>query len=233
METLFGTIFANGISAWMILIVVAASVLGGLLCSWIVSFRLKSSRSFFITVSLMPAVVALVFALIESYLTGSLSTTARLVTVAVAFGLIRFRSTQGKGEEMLILFFSTTIGFAFGMGYLAFGALASTVLPLLYVAFTFLPIFEHKYITSEKLLKITVPESLNYTEIFVETFAHYLKENELVEVKTTNMGSLFRLNYRIRLKNPAEEKELMDELRIKNGNLEISILPYVDARSTL
>ena len=83
------------------------------------------------------------------------------------------------------------------------------------------------------MLKITIPESLDYSEIFDATFAHYASESELVGVKTTNMGSMFRLSYRIVLKDAKEEKEMIDELRTKNGNLEISMLPYVEEKGTL
>ena len=233
MENIFQTIYSDGVTGGFILLSAAGALLAGLLLSWITSFRLRSSRSLFITVSLLPCIVSIVFSLIEVFLTGSASTTARLITAAVAFGLIRFRSAPGKSEEMLLLFLATATGFAFGMGYVAFGFIIAVGLALIYILFTFLPIFDHKYIISEKLLRIVIPESLNYAEVFDDSFAHYLKAHELVEVKTTNMGSLFRVSYRVRLKNPAEEKEFLDELRIKNGNLEISLVPYVDTRSTL
>lgn len=235
MENLFQTIYSNGISATYVLGAIACALVGGLLMSWIASFRLRASRSLFITAAIIPTVVCVVFSLIEYFLSASSTTTItmRLVTAAVAFGLIRFRSAQGKADEMLLLFLSTATGFAFGMGYLAYGFLICLGLAGIYVLLTFLPLFDHKYIAAEKLLKIVVPESLNYTEIFDDTFAHYLKVNELVEVKTTNMGSMYKLSYRVRLKNGKEEKEFIDELRTKNGNLEVSLLPYVDTKGTL
>ena len=85
----------------------------------------------------------------------------------------------------------------------------------------------------EKMLKITIPESLEYNDVFNDTFARFLKHNELMEVKTTAMGSLFKLSYKIELKNKREEKQFIDELRTKNGNLEISILPFVGEDKTL
>ena len=235
MENLFQTIYSNGISATYVLGAIACALIGGLLMSWIASFRLRASRSLFITAAIIPTVVCVVFSLIEYFLSASSTTTItmRLVTAAVAFGLIRFRSAQGKADEMLLLFLSTATGFAFGMGYLAYGFLICLGLAGIYVLLTFLPLFDHKCIAAEKLLKIVVPESLNYTEIFDDTFAHYLKVNELVEVKTTNMGSMYKISYRVRLKNGKEEKEFIDELRTKNGNLEISLLPYVDNKASL
>ena len=90
------------------------------------------------------------------------------------------------------------------------------------------PLFKNRKFSTEKLLKVTIPETLNYSDVFDDVFRHYLKEHEMVGVKTTGMGSMFRLSYRVVLKNPLEEKELIDELRTRNGNLEISLLPYIE-----
>ena len=104
---------------------------------------------------------------------------------------------------------------------------------LLFLLLSSVNLFSNKRFSSEKLLKITIPESLEYSEVFSDTFSSYLKSNELVEVKTTGMGSLFRLSYRIELNDSKEEKQFIDELRTKNGNLEISILPYVNESKSL
>ena len=82
-------------------------------------------------------------------------------------------------------------------------------------------------------MEIVIPETLEYNDVFLDTFNHYLKNNELVEVKTTAMGSLFRLSYRVEFKDIKQEKEFIDELRVKNGNLEISVLPYVGEEKSL
>ena len=89
-------------------------------------------------------------------------------------------------------------------------------------------LFEHKSMAQDKLLRITIPESLDYYDVFDDTFAHYLASWESVGVKTTGMGSMFRLSFKIRMKTPGEEKAFIDELRTKNGNLEIAITPYAD-----
>ena len=120
------------------------------------------------------------------------------------------------------------IGAVNGLGYIAYAVIISIVFPLLYVLIASLTfIFKNKRFASEKMLKITIPESLEYSEAFDKIFSHYLKEVELVGVKTTGMGSMFRLSYRIVMKNAQEEKEMIDEIRTKNGNLEISVLPFV------
>ena len=123
--------------------------------------------------------------------------------------------------KSLFLFFSIAIGFAFGLGYVAYGVIIGLGLALCYVGITFLPIFTHKKFAQERLLKVTIPESLDYSEVFDDTFKHYTSEAEMVGVKTTNMGSLFKLSYEIKLKDASREKEFIDALRTRNGNLEI------------
>lgn len=225
---MFDSIFSNNTTISMLFLMVGVSLIVGIINSVIVSLRLRTSKGFFITASLMPLVVALAIALTGAFLEGSTSTTARIVTIAVSLGLIRFRSNNGKAEEMLVLFSSVVSGLIFGLGYVAYGVIFSLLIALVYVLLSYLPLFKNKQFAKEKNLKITIPESLNYYGVFDATFVRFLKEHELVGVKTTGMGSMYRLTYRIILKNPKEEKQFIDELRIRNGNLEISILPYVE-----
>jgi len=234
MDTFFDSLFANSLSVWATFTCIGAALATGLVASWICSFRLRSSKSLFVTGALMPAIIATIFILLEYFLKDNVSTTTtRLLTIAVALGLLRFRSVNGKAEEMVFLFISVAIGVAFGIGYVAYGVIIGLALAGAYVGLTFLPIFTHKKFAQERLLQITIPESLDYSEVFDNTFDHYLSERELVGVKTVNLGSLFRLSYRITMKDVREEKEMIDELRTKNGNLEISLLPYVEERKAL
>jgi hypothetical protein len=172
---------------------------------------------------IVAAIISMVSIFLDSTTTGAI----RIATIAVALGLVRFRSSNGRAEEMLLLFAGIGIGLINGLGYVAFGAIMAVLVAGFYVLFASLKIFDGKRFSAQKLLKITIPESLEYSDVFNETFEHYLKSFELVEVKTTAMGSLFKLSYRIEFKNIKEEKEFIDELRTKNGNLEISVLPYV------
>ena len=233
MDNFFDTVFSSSMTVWGVFASIGLALLTGLLFAWICSFRLRSSKGLFITGALMPAVIATVFILLGYFLESSLTTTARLVSIAVALGLLRFRSVNGKAEEMLFLFISVALGVAFGLGYLAYGVILGLLLTLAYFGLTFLPIFTHKKFSQERLLKITIPESLDYSEVFDDTFKHYTSQYELVGVKTTNMGSMFRLSYRIVLKDAREEKEMIDELRTRNGNLEIMVLPYVEEIKSL
>lgn len=239
MDNFFDSVFTSSVSAWAIFASLGSALLIGVAVAWICSFRLRTSRGTFITGAIMPVAIAAVFIFSELFFSRLLTVSTeatigtRVLTMAVAFGLLRFRSVNAKAEEILFLFFSIVIGFAFGLGYIAYGVLIGLGLALIYVGITYLPIFSHRRFSQEKLLKVTIPESLDYSGVFDETFSHYAKTAELVGVKTTNMGSMFRLSYRIVLKDAREEKEFIDEMRMKNGNLEISVLPYVEETGRL
>lgn len=209
-----------------VLIIIGASLVLGTILAFIVSLKLRATKSFFIATVLMPVVVASVISIIEVFLSGTTETVARLMAIAVALGLIRFRSTNGRAEEILILFAATAVGFIVGLGYILIALIVTLVISSVFVLLSSVHLFEGRKYAQEKVLKITIPENLEYSEVFDETFKHYTKTSELIEVKTTGMGSLFRLSYKIVLKNNKEEKEFIDELRTKNGNLEISILPF-------
>ncbi len=202
------------------------SLVAGLLYAWIMSFRVRSTKRFFLVNAILPFVIATVIAFVSGNIGAG-------VAFGGAFALIRFRSAQGTADELASILIAMCGGVAFGMGYLGYGALILIGLAALYFAISLLPIFEHRAQAQEKLLRVTIPESLDYIDVFDDTFAHYLKSYENVGVKTTGMGSMFRLSFKIRLKDPKEEKAFIDELRTKNGNLEIAVLPYVEAANQL
>ena len=209
------------------MIIIAITFVISLLYSFLISLKMKGTKSFFLTSSLMPLVVAAVISMVSIFLDQTTSGAVRIATIAVALGLIRFRSVNAKAEELLVLFLGVAVGLISGLGYVVFAAIFAAVVAGLYILLTSVNLFNRNRFGNEKLLKITIPENLEYNEIFDDTFDRYLKQNELVEVKTTAMGSLFRLSYRIEFKDIKEQKEFIDELRVKNGNLEISILPFV------
>ena len=208
------------------LIMAAASLVSGVVFSWLMSFRIRANRRFFIVTSIIPFVVGMVL----TFVNGNIGAA---VAFGGAFALTRFRSAQGSADEIAAILITMAAGVAFGMGYIAYGVLTLVFLGAVFLGLAHLKLFDHASMQEDKLLKITIPESLNYSEVFDDTFAHYLKSVENVGVKTTGMGSMFRLSFKIKMKNPAEEKELIDELRTKNGNLEISILPYVEPQNQL
>jgi uncharacterized membrane protein YhiD involved in acid resistance len=145
------------------------------------------------------------------------------VAVAGAFSLVRFRSIPGSAREISALFVAMGAGLIAGMGYLGFAFLFTLVLCAMYLIYTVLNFGNDKKNELNKTLRITIPEDLNYTEVFEDIFDELTTKKELVQVKTTNMGSLFKLTYNLTLKNAATEKELIDKLRCHNGNLEIAI----------
>ena len=223
---MFNSIYSSVVTASEFFTMAAISIVTGLIFSWMMSFRLRSAKRFFIVTSLVPFIVAAVITFVNGNIGAG-------VAIGGAFSLIRFRSAQGSADEIAAILIAMGSGIAFGMGYIGYGIVILIVLGLLFFLLSLLPIFEHKSMAGDKLLKITIPESLDYAEVFDDTFAHYLKSAENVGVKTTGMGSMFRLSFKVRMKNPSEEKAFIDELRTKNGNLEISILPYVEQTNQL
>ncbi|MBE5763866.1 MAG: DUF4956 domain-containing protein [Clostridiales bacterium] len=230
---MFDSVFQDGTTILMVFVMAAVALATGVIYSFIVSRKLRASKGVFITSSIMPMIVSVAICLLGAFLSTTTTTVSRIATLAVALGLIRFRSVNGTAEEMVVLLGSVISGLIFGLGYLTYAVIATLVVAIMYVVLSSFAIFKNKKFSGEKLLKITIPESLDYSDVFESAFSEYLKENELVEVKTTGMGSMFKLSYRVVLKDQKQEKSFIDELRIRNGNLEISMLPYVEPNKTL
>ncbi len=194
-----------------IILVVLTSIILGLILAFAHEMTTKSNKNFLITIATLPLLIAIVIIMVN----GNLGTS---VAVLGAFSLVRFRSLPGNSKEILSVFFAMTIGLVLGMGNLIFAGLITIIGSILLIGLDKLKIFDN---TSSKLLKITIPENLDYTCVFDDVFKEYSKKCELVQVKTTNMGSMFDLTYNITLKEGIDEKKFMDDLRVKNGNLKI------------
>ena len=223
---MFTSIYSSSVTAQEFFSMAAAAVLCGTLYAWIMARRVRSTQRFFIVVSMIPFVVGAVI----TFVNGNIGTG---VAIGGAFSLIRFRSAPGSADEIAAILIAMGAGIAFGMGYLAYGVIILLALALLYYLFASLGLFDSKPMREEQLLKITVPESLEYADMFDEIFSRYLKSAERLGVKTTGMGSMFRLSYLIRMKDSKAEKAFIDELRTRNGNLEISLLPYSEQQTQL
>ena len=223
---MFDSIYTATVTASQFFLMAGVAVVSGLVYALIMSLRVRSTKRFFIVVSLIPFVVGAVITFVNGNIGAG-------VAIGGAFSLIRFRSAQGSADEIAAILIAMGSGIAFGMGYLAYGVIILLALAVLYFLLASLHLFENKRQAEEKLLRVTIPESLEYTDMFDDTFAHYCKKVERVGVKTTGMGSMFRLSFKMQLKNPAEEKAFIDELRTKNGNLEIAILPYAEQQNQL
>jgi len=232
MDSLFTTLTnVNQIVICFIIIVITLVI--SFVYTFITSLRLRATKSFFLTSCIMPMIVAAIISMVSLFLNNTTSGAIRIATIAVALGLIRFRSTNGRAEELLILFGGIGFGLVAGLGYVAFSAVLAILIAVLYFILSSTRLFEGKRFQGEKLLKVTIPESLEYSDVFDDIFIHYLKNYKLVEVKTTGMGSLFRLSYKIIFKNVYDEKKFIDEIRTRNGNLEISIIPYIGEDKSL
>ncbi len=179
-------------------------------------FRTRYTKSFVTTLSLLPAVVCIIIMLVN----GNIGTG---VAVAGAFSLIRFRSVPGSAKEICALFIAMGTGFISGMGYLGYAVLFTLIMSLMLLLYSSLDFGSKKNASLYKTLRITLPEDLDYSRIFDDIFYEYTKAHELISVKTVNMGSMFRITYAITLKDPAKEKEMLDKIRCRNGNLEITV----------
>ena len=223
---MFNSIYSASVTPVQLLLTAAASLGAGILYSWLISFRIRANRRFFIVTSVLPLVVGLVLTFINGNIGAG-------IAFGGAFALTRFRSAQGTSDEITAVLIAMAAGCAFGMGYAAYGVLILVCMGLILLALSGVKLFDHSSMHSEKLLNITIPESLDYTRAFEEPFARYLEQAENVGVKTTGMGSMYRLSFKIRMRNPAEEKKLIDELRTRNSNLEIAVLPYAEPQLQL
>ena len=223
---MFDSIYSSTVTPSQFFLMTAVALVTGFLYSWIMSFRIRSTKRFFIVTALIPFVVAAVITFVNGNIGAG-------VAIGGAFSLIRFRSAQGSADEIAAILVAMGSGIAFGMGYIGYGVVILLALAVLFLLLSFVPLFEHKSMAEDQLLRITIPESLEYNGTFDDIFSHYLKKIENAGVKTTGMGSMFRLSFKVQLKNPAEEKAFIDELRTKNGNLEVALLPYTEKQNQL
>ena len=223
---MFDSIYTSTVTPGQFFLMAIVTIVTGLAYAWIMSFRIRSTKRFFIVAALIPFVVAAAITFVNGNIGAG-------VAVGGAFSLIRFRSAPGSADEIAAILIAMGSGIAFGMGYLGYGFVILIVLALVYLLLSELDIFEHTSMSEDRLLRITIPESLEYSGAFDDTFAHYCKSVENAGVKTVGMGSMFRLSFKIQMKDPAEEKEFIDEIRTKNGNLEIAILPYTEKTNQL
>ncbi|MGN0391188.1 MAG: DUF4956 domain-containing protein, partial [Wujia sp.] len=180
------------------------------------TYRSRYTKSFLVTLALLPAVVCVVIMMVNGNVGAG-------VAVAGAFSLVRFRSVPGTAKEITMLFMAMGSGLIIGMGYLAFALLFTVVMCICSIVYSLFDFGCRKNAALYKTLNITIPENLDYTDVFEPILKEYTTGFELVRVKTTNMGSLFRITYDLTLKDLAKEKEMIDKLRCRNGNLEICV----------
>lgn len=213
---LFDTDMTSVISITDFLLCIGCSLLLGLLLAFAHTYRSRYTKSFVATLALLPAVVCVVIMMVNGNVGAG-------VAVAGAFSLVRFRSAPGTAKEITMLFLAMGAGLIAGMGYLGFAVLFTIIMCACSILYNRLDFGTGKRSAMYRTLSITIPEDLDYTGVFDDILKEYTTACELVRVKTTNMGSMFRLTYNLTLRDADREKEMIDKLRCRNGNLEISV----------
>lgn len=209
---MFESIFSDTLTLKSVLLSIIVSLLLGLFVAYIHMRTTKYTKNFIITLSILPLLVQIVMMMVN----GNLGTS---VAVLGAFSLIRFRSIPGNSREITSIFFAMAIGLATGMGQLILAIMLTIIIGFVLFILSKSKFGDKKI--SDQVLKITIPETLDYNNVFNDIFNEYLEEYKLFQVKTTSMGSLYELSYKVSLKDDLCSKKLMDDIRVRNGNLKI------------
>jgi uncharacterized membrane protein YhiD involved in acid resistance len=213
-DSIFTQVASTSYSLGDFLLCSVVSLALGLVIALTYMFHHRYSRNFVITIAVLPLIVQLVISLVNGNIGAG-------VAVMGVFSLVRFRSIPGSARDIGSVFCSMAVGLATGMGYLTLAAVFTVVVACANMLYTISPFARKAGQSNERALHVTVPEDLDYTDMFDDLFARYTRSHELVRVKTTNMGSLFQIDYEVCLKDPRQEKRFIDELRTRNGNLQI------------
>ena len=200
-------------TTWTFLLCIMLAVVLGIGTAIVFSFKARNSASMALTLSIMPAAIAIVIMMVNGNVGAG-------VAVAGAFTLVRFRSVPGTAREIAAIFMDMAVGLACGMGHIWIAILFFVIMAVLVIALTLFGFGER---SGNQQLKITIPENLDYNDLFDDLFKKYTSSWELVRVRTTNMGTLYELCYDVVLKDEKKTKAFMDEIRCRNGNLNITL----------
>ena len=192
------------------LICIFAAIILGIIISLVHRFTTKATSNFLVTLSILPLLISVVIFLINGNLGTSLA-------VAGAFSLIRFRSMPGNSKEILSVFWAMAVGLAVGMGYIFYASIITLIVAIFVIIYN--KVMANKSEKNDRKLKIVIPENLDYEEVFKDLLEKYTNKYEIQKVKTTNMGSMYEINYKVNLKSGIDVKKFMDEIRIRNGNM--------------
>lgn len=223
---LFDTDLTTVISVTDFLLCIFVSLVIGILMAFAYMYRTRYTKSFVVTLALLPAVVCVVIMMVNGNVGAG-------VAVAGAFSLVRFRSVPGTAKEICTLFLAMGAGLIAGMGYLGFAVLFTVLMCIMFVFYNLLDFGTKKNSKKFKTFTITIPEDLDYTGIFDDIFSEFTVAHDLTCVKSTNMGSMFKLTYNVILRDITREKEMIDKIRCRNGNLEITVSNQVTTSEQL
>lgn len=212
---MFNSIFdttTTGLSVTNALICAGVALALGLVIALTHRMTSQTNKGFLTTLAVLPLLVMAVMIMIN----GNLGTS---IAILGAFSLIRFRSISGRAKDLLVVFFAMMVGLALGMGHILFAVIITAIAIFAILFFNYTHVLEPD--RHEKVLKITIPEDLDYDEVFNDIFKKYCKRAVLVRMKTVNMGSLYDLTYDVKIKSGIKEKEFLDAIRVKNCNLKV------------
>jgi len=208
---MFNSIITTPMTAMQFVVCVVTALVLGVLASIVFSVKRQQTNSLAASIALLPGVVTVVIMMVNGNIGAGLA-------VAGTFALVRFRSAPGSARDITGLFFAVAIGLSCGMGYIAMAGLFFVIFSAAVLIITFTGFGENK---AARQLKITIPENLDYDGLFDDILGKYTTSYELIRVRTTNMGTLFELTYTVILKEKSISKQFIDELRCRNGNLNI------------
>ena len=215
---MFSSVINGSLTIQNVGICSATAIILGISIAFIYRMRGECTKNFFIALALLPLLVEMVIMMVS----GNLGTA---VAVAGTFSLVRFRSMQGTARDIVFIFFAMALGLACGMGYVSFAVLICLLASFTYIFISYIPFREDSEL--EKDVRITVSEDFDYTNAFTSVFQAYASSYSLYRVKTVNMGAMYELRYRVRLHDINKEKEMIDEIRVRNGNLSVISSRYV------
>ena len=194
------------------LLCVGVAIVLGIVISYTHKATTKTTPNFLLTLGILPVLVEVIILLASGQVEVSLA-------VAGAFSLVRFRSMPGNSKEIVSVFWAMAIGSALGLGYIWLSVVITIIVAILMFVYT--SILNKSTDNSQRKLKVVIPENLDYDDVFKDLLKKYTKEYELRKAKTTNMGSTYELTYLISLKNGIKEKQFMDDIRVRNGNMTV------------
>lgn len=226
LELLLNSTVTKEASVSTFILVLLVALILGVTISLVHQKNSNVSQSFSITLAVLPSIVAAIIWMINDSIGAG-------IAVAGAFSLVRFRSIPGSAKSIGALFLAMAIGLISGMGYIQYAVVFTGIVTLTHLILEKIQFGVSKEKNKKRTIKITIPEDLNYSDVFEDIFDKYTNSRSLMDVRTTNLGSLFKLTYEVSLNDSNDEKEMIDQLRTRNGNLEIVSTQYVVLNESL
>ena len=208
---------AGSVGPQEFLLCIASALVSGLILSGLYMYRNRHSGSYAVTVVCLPAIVSAIIMAVSGNIGAG-------IAVAGAFSLVRFRSAPGSAKEIAVLFLAMASGLLCGMGYIAYALLFAVSVGLIFFTLTAIDFGGKREKNEERIVKIVIPEDVDYVTEIEPVLDDYTVSHELISVRSANMGSMYKLKYKVTMKDLAQQKELIDKVRVRNGNLEVAVI---------